>query len=119
MMEESELRRRFGQLREADRNRAPSFAQIYARARTREGLRTTMRMRPFAIGAAAAVVIAAIWIAQTRPFSTDKVAPAIATWRAPTDLLLETPGTELLRAMPALGASVLDKMIPTPSNRGS
>jgi hypothetical protein len=39
--------------------------------------------------------------------------------RAPTDVLLRTPGSELLGAMPALGASVLDTMIPTPSKRGT
>ena len=37
----------------------------------------------------------------------------------PTDVLLRTPGSELLGAMPALGSSVLDTMIPTPSNRGT
>ena len=35
--------------------------------------------------------------------------------RAPTDVFLPTPGGELLGAMPALGASVLDTMIPLPS----
>jgi len=36
MMDESELRRRFAELREADRERAPSFAQTYGRARASE-----------------------------------------------------------------------------------
>lgn len=119
MMDESELRRRFAQLREADRERAPSFAQIYARARTRRSWRATLRVRPLVIGAAAAVAIAAVWLGHERSFSPSAVTPTIVTWRAPTDVLLRTPGSELLGAMPALGASVLDTMIPTPSMKGA
>ena len=119
MMDESELRRRFAQLREADRERAPSFAQTYGRARARRSWRATPRVRPLVIGAAAAVAIAAGWLAHQRSFSPSAVTPAIATWRAPTDVLLRTPGSELLGAMPALGASVLDTIIPTLSQRGT
>jgi len=119
MMDESELRRRFAQLCEADRERAPSFAQTYGRARARRSWRATLRVRPLVIGAAAAVAIAAVWLAHARSFSPSAVTPTIATWRAPTDVLLRTPGSELLGAMPALGASVLDTMIPTPSKRGA
>lgn len=119
MMDESELRRRFAQLREADGKRAPGFAQTYALARARRSWRSTLRLRPLAIGAVAAVAIAAVWLAHERSFLPSAVTPTIATWRAPTDILLRTPGSELLGAMPALGASVLDTMIHTPSNRGT
>ena len=119
MMDESELRRRFAQLREADQERAPSFAQTYSRARARRNWRATLRVRPLVIGAAAAVAIATIWLAQARSLSPSTATPTIATWRAPTDVLLQTPGSELLGAMPALGRSILDKMIPVPSNRGT
>jgi hypothetical protein len=81
-----------------------------------------LRVRPLVIGAAAAVVIAAVWVANARSFSPHTATPtvaAIAAWRAPTDVLLRTPGNELLGEMPALGASVLDKMISSPSNRGT
>ena len=119
MMDESELRRRFAQLRAADREHAPRFAQIYGRARARRNWRATLRLRPLVIGVAAAVAIAAVWLTQARSFSPSAVTPTIATWRAPTDVLLRTPGSELLGGMPALGASVLDKMILTPSKRGT
>lgn len=117
MMDESEIRRRFAQLREVDRERAPGFGQTYARPRSRRF--AIHRVRPFVIGAAAAVVIAAIWLASARSFSTSAATPAIANWRAPTDALLRTPGSELLGAMPALSESVLDKMISLPSKRGT
>jgi hypothetical protein len=119
MMDESEIRQRFAQLREADRESAPDFAQTYARARSPRRSRAIHRVRPVVIAAAAAVVLAAIWLGNTRSFSSVPVTPTIATWRAPTDVLLRTPGSELLGEMPALGASVLDKMIPITTNRGT
>jgi hypothetical protein len=117
-MDENELRRRFAELREVDRDRAPGFAQTHGRARS-SSRGPTLRPRALVIGAAAAVAIAAIWLAQTRSFSPPAATPAIATWRAPTDVLLQTPGSELLGEMPALGRSILDEMIPIPSNRGT
>jgi hypothetical protein len=118
-MDESELRQRFERLRNADRENVPGFAQTYESARARQGLRVTPRFRPLVIGAAAAVLLVTVWMARARSFSHSETTPAIATWRAPTDVLLDTPGSELLGAMPALGASVLDKMIPTHSMRGT
>jgi cell division protein FtsN len=119
MMDDSEIRQRFAQLREADQESAPSFAQTYGRARARRSLRATRRVRPLVIATAAAVVITAIGLAYARSLSPSAATPEIATWRAPTDVLLRTPGSELLGEMPALGASVLDTMIPKPSNRGT
>jgi hypothetical protein len=119
MMDESEIRSGFARLREADRERAPSFAQTYSRGRARKSWRATLRVRPLVVGAAAAAVIATIWLTQARSFSPSAATPTIATWRAPTDVLLQTPGSELLAAMPALGRSILDEMIPIPSNRGT
>ena len=119
MIDENEIRQRFAQLRETDRAEAPSFAQIDARGRARRSWRAPLRVRPLMIGAMAAVVIVAVWLASARSFSPSTAAPTIATWRAPTDILLRTPGSELLGAMPTLGASVLDTMIPKPSNRGT
>ena len=119
MIDETEIRQRFAQLREADRESASSFAQIYSRGRARRRLGAMPRVRPLVLAAAAAVVIAAVWVANARSISRSTTTPTIATWRAPTDVLLRTPGSELLGAMPALGASVLDKMISTPSNRGT
>ena len=119
MMDDSEIRHRFAELREADRAHAPGFAQTFARARARESWRARQRVRPLVIAAAAGVLIAAIWLGHSRSFSPATTTPTIATWRAPTDVLLRTPGSELLGTMPALGASVLDKMIYSPSKKGA
>ncbi len=118
-MDETEFRSRFAQLRDADTKSAPSFAQTYGRARAHRSLSATLRVRPLVIGAAAAIGIAAVWLAYSQSLSQSTVAPAIATWRAPTDVLLRTPGSDVLGSMPALGASVLDSMIPSPLNRGT
>ena len=118
-MDDSELRRRFAQLREADRERTPGFGRIYGRSRARRSWAATLRVRTLVIGAAAAVGITAVWLARSRPFPPSELTPTIATWRAPTDVFLPTPGRDLLGTMPALGASVLDTMIPLPSKRGT
>ena len=119
MIDDNELRRRFTELREADRNRTPGFARTYGDARARRSRRATRGVRPLVLAAAAVVVIAALSLAYGRSTTPSTTTPAIATWRPPTDVLLQTPGSELLGDMPALGASVLDKMIPIPSNRGT
>ena len=118
MMDERELRSRFAQLREADQQSAPGFAQIYGHARERRSRRTTL-LRPLMLSAAAVIAMAAIGLAYARSLSPSAATPEIATWRAPTDVLLRTPASELLGEMPALGTSVLDTMIPKPSNRGT
>ena len=117
MMDDNELRRRFAQLREADRERAPTFAHTYRDARPIS--RAWLGTRLLVIGAAAAVLFVAVWLGRASSFPRSETTPAIVTWRAPTDVLLDTPGSELLGAMPALSASVLDKMIPTHSMRGT
>jgi hypothetical protein len=119
MMDERELRSRFAQLREADQESAPSFAQTHGHARARRSRGATLRVGPLVIGAAAVIAMAAIGLAYARSLSPSAATPEIATWRAPTDVLLRTPGSELLGEMPALGTSVLDTMIPKPSNRGT
>ena len=116
-MDESELRRRFARLREADQEHAPSFAQTYWPAHARRRPRATLRARALVVGAAATVAIASVWLARTRSVSSEPT-PTIMTWSAPTDVLLRTPGSELLGAMPALGTSVLDTVIPTSSKKG-
>jgi hypothetical protein len=118
-MDDNELRRQFAELRETDRDHAPSFAQIYGPAHSFRRQRATRRLRPLLIAAAAAVVIAAITLSYRRSTTPSTTTPAIATWRAPTDILLQTPGSELLGVMPALSKSILDEMIPVPSNKGT
>jgi hypothetical protein len=119
MMDDNEIRQRFARLRKADQESAPTFAQTYGRAPARRSLRATRRVRPLVIATTAAVAIAAVALSYARSSSSSAGTSEITTWRAPTDVLLRTPGSELLGEMPALGASVLDTMIPKPSNTGT
>lgn len=118
-IDEGELRRRFAELREDDGKRTPTFARLYARGPARRSWRAMFRPRLLAIGAAAAVATAAVLTAHARSSPVREGTPPISTWRAPTDILLRTPGSELLSEMPALGESVLDTMIPKPSKTGA
>jgi hypothetical protein len=125
MMDENELRRQFTELRDADKDRAPAFMQIYGQARARVSVqrmprpRRTPGVRPLVLAAAAVIVVAVLSLAYGRSVTPSTTTPAIATWRAPTDVLLQTPGSELLGVMPALSKSILDEMIPTTSNKGT
>ena len=116
--DDSELRRRFAQLRESDRERTPGFAQTCSATRARRRGPTAFRVWPLAAGLVTAAALAAVWLTPTRT-PPAPLAPAIADWRAPTDFLLRTPGGDVLGAMPVLGASVLDTMMPLPFTKGA
>ena len=113
-MDESELRRHFARLRDADQRQRMSFTETYGRARP---ARATLRVRTLVIGAAAVLAVSAVWLAGSRSGSSGD-ASTIASWRAPTDVFLKMPGNALLGVMPALGTSILDTMIPALSTKG-
>lgn len=117
-MYEKKIRELFAEARDADRKRAPGFAAIYTRLRSADSHSPTARLRPMILGAAAAGLIAVAWLARDRSVSPSLMTPTIASWQAPTDVLLHTPGSELFGAMPPLGASVLDALLPTSANKG-
>ncbi len=92
---------------------SPEFrARLLARADALRKTRRVSRWRTWALaGVAAAIAAAAIvsLLRQSRePATPDRelvAAQSLAEWRAPSDVLLETPGRELLRATPRLGES--------------
>ena len=111
--DDQELRKLFARLKDEDRGRTPSFRA--------PALRVAPGWRPLArVALAAAVVVIAVVLA--RPDQTPRmtVHPAVylgtTAWRSPTDFLLSTPGSELLRSVPAVGSP--DDWTPM-STRGS
>jgi hypothetical protein len=110
---ESELTRLFEEQRRADEASAPGFRELMARARgaakgrfapAREG-RWVWRV----VVAAAASVAFAAGLYLLRPPPEPRMpssAPTLADWKAPTDVLLQTPGAELLGRLPVLLSSV-------------
>lgn len=98
--DDRELRELFSRLKREDRTRVPSYRTPVARV--------APRWRPVArLAVAAAVVLIALVLG--RPDRTPNMARQLvdlgaATWEAPTDFLLITPGSELLRSIPTVGS---------------
>jgi hypothetical protein len=99
--DDRELREMFARLRQEDRARIPSFRPPAAREAPR-------RMWSPRVAVAAAIVLIALVLA--RPDRTPRnVSPHVvdlgaAAWQSPTDFLLITPGSELMRTVPVVGA---------------
>ena len=119
MMDEPELHRRFARLRAADEEGTPQFWQTFERARRSRPSHVTLRLRPLMFGAATVIVLAVGWSTWVRWWSPSPVTPSIATWRAPTDVLLRTSASALVGVMPVLDSSILDKIVPIPSKKGA
>ncbi len=83
-MTDDELRALLRQAHAADA--PPPFAAPRARRR--------LQLRPLLVVAAAAALVAFIALRPRPP------AVAIAVWTAPTDFLLDVPGSDLLRTVP-------------------
>ena len=102
-LDDRDLRQRFAALRREDEGGTPAFASIRKTLATR---RRRPRMTTLLTAAAAlAMLLAAVSL--LRPPHAGKAPPppvlSITEWRAPTDFLLQTPGRELLRAVPKIG----------------
>jgi hypothetical protein len=96
--DDRDLRDRFARLRDEDRAHLPAFRVA------REAPRWTWSPR---VLIAAAIILIALVLARpdrtpTNP-SIQFVDLRAATWRSPTDFLLVTPGSELLRSVPEVG----------------
>ena len=102
---DDDLRDRFAALRREEEPQAPEFAALLpgmaGRSRRRDGRRI--------LGATALVIIAAaviLWLRPAPPATRQepgRPAASLTQWRAPTDFLLETPGRDMLRTVPAIG----------------
>ncbi len=104
-MVDDDLRERFRALRREDLRAAPEYSNTVSRARS-EGIGDAPSMRPWRWAPAAVVVAAMLWIALSR--TEPSSAPESALWQPghwamPTDVLLELPGSALLRELPAIG----------------
>jgi hypothetical protein len=95
-----DLRESFAHLREDERPGAGSF-RVPVRA-ARHAKRP--RALPLVVSAAAVVLVVVLRVLNGRD---DRPLPhrvlPLTSWEAPTDFLLETPGRELLRAIPPIG----------------
>jgi hypothetical protein len=97
-----QLRGLFARLKEDDRANTPSF-------RAPAPATETPRRRSLQLIAVAATVvlvaIATLVMKDSDPGDTATISVILRTvaWRSPTDFLLATPGSEMLRTVPAVG----------------
>jgi hypothetical protein len=95
-----DLSGRFAALRRAEEQYTPEFVSLRRRRPRSSGSRALQ------LAAAACVVIvlaAIVWQRASVRWPQDRSVASITEWKAPTDFLLETPGRELLRTVPAIG----------------
>ena len=107
-LHDNELRSRFAELRREEEAQGPAFALPRPNG-MRHGSRLQPRLgRIAAVALCLAGIIAGVLFLQLlRPHvdrSPGKAPVSLTEWKAPTDFLLETPGRELLRAVPEIGA---------------
>jgi hypothetical protein len=91
---DDDLREAFARLRDADAQDTPRFAMPCVQPRKR------MRMLPAIATVLLLVAIVVVYVA--RPTSDRRAEVRIETWRAPTDFLLKTPGSDLTSSVPQL-----------------
>ena len=106
------LRKQFQALRATEAGSAPAFEVSMRPAR--------VRRRPWLrLGVATAAAAAVVWFFATRDSSSPyPIDTATASWSAPTDFLLHTPGSDLLTGLPRVGPENSSPMR-EPAGRGS
>ena len=99
------MHRLFAELRDADRRASPSFAGVLSRRRPPIA---SVRAASSIVAFAAAVIVLSIVVAQR--LHSVPAGPALSAWQAPTDALLSTPGIEVLRSVPSVSSSIVDRL---------
>jgi hypothetical protein len=112
MNHDDDLRERFAALRREDARSAPSFDRLL-RTAARPAPRPTARFAP-AAGVVLAVAAVFFWGVRWHDRTARHAEPVIplADWHSPTDFLLETPGSPLLREVPRIGDPTLNETVP-------
>jgi hypothetical protein len=119
---DGEIRELFAEQRSMDRLQLPDYRTMRGRAATPP--RTIAPLARSLVRAAAAVVVLAAGIMVMQRLhrtgtSHSVAASSIASWKSPTAFLLRTPAHDLLRAVPDLDSSVLDRLTPVTKSKES
>lgn len=99
---DDDLREAFAALRGVDAAAAPSYDDVIARAQA-AAQGTPAPLLPSALAAAAVLAALVLGIAVRWTPQPSPPPPALGAWRAPTDFLLRTPGSEILGSVPRFG----------------
>jgi len=100
MNEDDDLREAFARLREVDAQQTPRIAMPCAQPQRRRF------MMPAIAAVLLLMTIVLIYVSRTKPAPVDAI--RIETWRAPTDFLLKTPGSDLTSSVPRLQPQLPD-----------
>jgi hypothetical protein len=102
MSNDRDLRDRFAALRRQEEAQAPKFTAPRKPVRPR-----SLSALLAAAACLLAIATAGLWMRATRRHPQPEPGKPVASlmaWKPPTDFLLETPGREMLRSVPAIGA---------------
>jgi hypothetical protein len=111
MTEYPALRRAFGSLRAEDARQAPSFDTM---VRYRVLPVPPPRLGFILPALTVILLIVALGIGYWRTPSTNSSSPRfILAWRATTDFLLDTPGSQLMRDVPQIGNELPPALTPS------
>ena len=104
--DDNDLRERFAALRREEGAQAPDFVVLASGSAARQRRRPAGKM--IVLATCLAMMIAAAIFLLRPVLLKPKQGPgspvaSISEWKAPSDFLLETPGRELLRTVPAIG----------------
>jgi hypothetical protein len=101
---DDDLRARFAELRREETALAPDFV-VPSRSWVEPVGRWSAGRLAAVTACLAAMVTGAVWLgmAPPKPGGNGQPVASLMEWKAPTDFLLQTPGRELLRTVPAIG----------------
>lgn len=99
---DDDLRARFQRLREHEARSAPDFDAVLRRDGAGRPLRRGRLWAPALAVAIATALVVALW-PRKAPMPPETALWTAGDWAMPTDVLLELPGSELLRELPEIG----------------
>jgi hypothetical protein len=100
--DDADLRDMFSRLRREESDHVPGMGEIHERARGRRRRAVGTPLRVGLLAAAGVLGLVLLLRAVLRPSGPGSAAPGLSEWRSPTDFLLVTPGSEILRTVPEL-----------------
>jgi hypothetical protein len=104
MLDDRDLRERFADLRREDQAHAGEFNGFLHASRPRAN---PMRLSAWVAVAAGLTVMIAVFVMSVQPSGRRNIGSpeiSITEWKSSTDFLLRTPGQEVLRTIPRIGA---------------
>ncbi len=105
--DDERLQRIFDELRHADRAMSPPFARVWTSVAAGKRRRSPRVMIATAVGCVGVAVAVVVFALQRRAPSGLEAAAQLAAWRSPTAALLRVPGSDILRSVPSLDASLV------------